>query len=127
MARTSSPTSSSPRRVERELKVAACMCMAPAPPRPMAPAYCVGMAPAHADIFRTYESHALDSARTGAPSHRPSFLPPPPPPCPFSCFIPIRSDAPALRARAGVNGREGDGWISASDGWMDESSRRRRR
>ncbi|XP_044962736.1 uncharacterized protein LOC123416490 [Hordeum vulgare subsp. vulgare] len=116
MARTSSPTSSSPRRVERELKVAACMCMAPAPPRPMAPAYCVGMAPAHADILRTYESHALDSARTGAPSHRPSFLPPPPPPCPFSCFIPTLFSSARARGSQWVRGREGDGWISAMDG-----------
>ncbi|XP_047071912.1 uncharacterized protein LOC124680944 [Lolium rigidum] len=98
MARTSSLTSSSPpRRVDRELKVAACCMRAPPyPARPPAPPYCVGMAPAHADILRTYESHARDSARTGAPSHRPSLLfpqPPPPSPCSFSCFIlidPIR-------------------------------------
>jgi hypothetical protein len=38
---------------------------------------------------RTYESHARDSARTGAPSHRPSL--PPPPPLPSAAFLLIIS------------------------------------
>jgi len=66
--------SSPPRRRELELNVQASMVPGANPPRPPYVPAGVGIRPAHSDIPCTYESHARDSARTGAPSHNPSLL-----------------------------------------------------